>query len=66
MSTNKIIWLTGFIIATVLLFPRLKKKSDDTGERIVGSLFLGVFSWLTVVMIIIVSAIDLYDRRRER
>ena len=52
------IWLAGFAVAFVLLTRRLKIRSDHKGERIVGAVLMGLFSWAAVLVIVMIAAYE--------
>lgn len=48
-KTVIITWLAGYVAAAAMIFADTKDVGD-TGERILGSLLLGVLSWIYVLV----------------
>jgi uncharacterized membrane protein YhaH (DUF805 family) len=53
MRTAFTIWIIGYAIAAALLFVSSKKLSEDIGERLFGSLILGLLSWIYVLIVVV-------------
>ena len=49
-----ITWAIGWVIAGAMIFIGSRDMSDDIIERLMGSLILGVLSWLYVAIVITV------------
>ena len=63
MAMNITVWLTGFAAAAALLLRRLKRRTDNKGERIAGSILIGIFSWAAVAIILMELAIEKLTRK---